>query len=431
MAKVLNAASAIAWLTGAALIGWPSLPGLAADGPSMPPPAVSVPGHASTSEQEGAALSHAPFILRDGRPATAVLLTIGFAEESADLAAGEAERIAGQLGPAARPCVLSAQVIGHAAAGEPPARSSRKAQMLARARADAVQRALVNGGLAEEAIASLWTLQQTEAAAQTTLWLFRLAEPDCGSQQAAAKTAVAPADLPRTGKAKPEIILDLAGLKRPLAPAAELIVRLLQDTGDASLSASAPKPSQSPASLTDRPVLPASAGVPPLPAPRPAFTAALAATPAATWFAPRPPLQSTPRAAAQPTANQPPSAAAAASAARAGKPSGGARPNFDAATQALFSAVETNNIAAVQATVRAGADISARDLLGRTPADVAVDKSHYEIAHFLTSLRQFRRSQAARPVRPASGKIAKNAPRAANAKAASLNVADYRPGTGG
>ncbi|MGJ3259016.1 MAG: hypothetical protein ACFE0S_05380 [Rhodospirillales bacterium] len=55
--------------------------------------------------------------------------------------------------------------------------------------------------------------------------------------------------------------------------------------------------------------------------------------------------------------------------------------------EALFNAVEVNDQDAVQAAIDAGADLSAKNADGMTPADVAVDLGHFRIAHMLLSKR--------------------------------------------
>lgn len=55
--------------------------------------------------------------------------------------------------------------------------------------------------------------------------------------------------------------------------------------------------------------------------------------------------------------------------------------------EALFNAVEVNDQEAVQAAIDAGADLSAKNADGMTPADVAVDLGHFRIAHMLLSKR--------------------------------------------
>jgi hypothetical protein len=56
----------------------------------------------------------------------------------------------------------------------------------------------------------------------------------------------------------------------------------------------------------------------------------------------------------------------------------------NSANSHLFQAVQANDLAAVQAS-------EARDRWGMTPTDIAVDRGHYRIAHFLVSVRNSRR----------------------------------------
>jgi Ankyrin repeats (many copies) len=63
------------------------------------------------------------------------------------------------------------------------------------------------------------------------------------------------------------------------------------------------------------------------------------------------------------------------------------------ATSHLFQAVQANDLGAVQASIGEGADVEARDRWGMTPADIAIDRGHYRIAHFLVSIRNSRRGQ--------------------------------------
>src|SRR6266511_4473347 len=65
------------------------------------------------------------------------------------------------------------------------------------------------------------------------------------------------------------------------------------------------------------------------------------------------------------------------------------------ANSRLFQAVQANDLAAVQASIGEGADVEARDRWGMTPTDIAVDRGHYRIAHFLVSVRNSRRVQDA------------------------------------
>ena len=87
-----------------------------------------------------------------------------------------------------------------------------------------------------------------------------------------------------------------------------------------------------------------------------------------------------------------------------------------AATKRLFEAVYDNNLGAVQTSIAAGADISATNEQGLMPVDVAVDRGHFRVAHFLLSIRNFRRTKRAEaapppplPVVPA-GPVAKAPP---------------------
>src|SRR5512147_1208116 len=70
----------------------------------------------------------------------------------------------------------------------------------------------------------------------------------------------------------------------------------------------------------------------------------------------------------------------------------------------LFRAVQANDLAAVQASIGEGADVEARDRWGMTPTDIAIDRGHYRIAHFLVSVRNNRRVQDGRSMasRPAA-----------------------------
>ncbi len=55
--------------------------------------------------------------------------------------------------------------------------------------------------------------------------------------------------------------------------------------------------------------------------------------------------------------------------------------------EALFQAVEINDMDAVEDAITAGADLAAKNADGMTPADVAVDLGHFRIAHVLLAKR--------------------------------------------
>ncbi len=60
------------------------------------------------------------------------------------------------------------------------------------------------------------------------------------------------------------------------------------------------------------------------------------------------------------------------------------------ATQTLFEAVHTNDFAATEAAVAAGASIDAKNRWNLTPIELAIDKGYFRIAHFLVSVRNNR-----------------------------------------
>ena len=81
-------------------------------------------------------------------------------------------------------------------------------------------------------------------------------------------------------------------------------------------------------------------------------------------------------------------------------------------TELLFRAVELNDMAAIKASIEAGADLFAENEDGMTAADVAVDKGHFIVAHYLLSRRMLGRTP---PVALAPGR-AKEAAREAKAR---------------
>ena len=60
----------------------------------------------------------------------------------------------------------------------------------------------------------------------------------------------------------------------------------------------------------------------------------------------------------------------------------------------LFDAVWADDLGRVKAAITAGASISAVNELGVRPVDMAVDRGHYEIAHYLLSVEKQRRDAA-------------------------------------
>ncbi|MBT7356868.1 MAG: ankyrin repeat domain-containing protein, partial [Rhodospirillaceae bacterium] len=63
-----------------------------------------------------------------------------------------------------------------------------------------------------------------------------------------------------------------------------------------------------------------------------------------------------------------------------------------AATERLFRSVEANDMAGVQISIARGGDIDAINSWGLSPVDLAVDKGHFNIVHYLLSVREIRKS---------------------------------------
>ena len=99
------------------------------------------------------------------------------------------------------------------------------------------------------------------------------------------------------------------------------------------------------------------------------------------------------------------------------------------ATRQLFQAVYANDLTSVQSSVSAGADVEARDRWGMTPAEIAIDRGNYRVAHFLVDIRNTRRAQeaatAAAPATPAAAKAESPAP--AGKRTAMVTSAAKRP----
>lgn len=95
----------------------------------------------------------------------------------------------------------------------------------------------------------------------------------------------------------------------------------------------------------------------------------------------------------------------------------------DKATRQLFQAVYANDLPQVQVSVGNGADVDARDRWGMTPAEIAIDRGNYRIAHFLVSIHNTRRTQET-PETPAAAPAA-----AAKAESAMPAAASRHPAT--
>jgi hypothetical protein len=81
-------------------------------------------------------------------------------------------------------------------------------------------------------------------------------------------------------------------------------------------------------------------------------------------------------------------------------PVGSANAALSDATRQLFQAIDVNDIGAVKKAVNSGADLNAKNATGMSPADVAVDKGHFIIAHYLLSERGSRKKISNAPTPP-------------------------------
>ncbi|MCX7684332.1 MAG: ankyrin repeat domain-containing protein [Acetobacteraceae bacterium] len=78
---------------------------------------------------------------------------------------------------------------------------------------------------------------------------------------------------------------------------------------------------------------------------------------------------------------------------------------------ALFDAINRNDLAAARDAVARGASLSARNVLGLTPIDAAVDQGRSEIAFFLLQARALEGRRAEPAPEPAARQPAAPAPR--------------------
>jgi len=67
----------------------------------------------------------------------------------------------------------------------------------------------------------------------------------------------------------------------------------------------------------------------------------------------------------------------------------------------LFESVRKNDLGGVRATLDAGADVFATNMLGNRPADVAVDLGYFDVAHYLLSVMDHQRRARAAQDQPA------------------------------
>jgi len=72
----------------------------------------------------------------------------------------------------------------------------------------------------------------------------------------------------------------------------------------------------------------------------------------------------------------------------------------DLATRALFMAVDKDDLPGVRAAIDGGADVEARGLNGMQAVDLAIEQGHFDIAHYLISVRNQRATGTNIPVQP-------------------------------
>jgi len=137
-------------------------------------------GSAVAQNADRLLLGSTPLILKDGRIANVSVHVFPFRGGASELATRAARELAVLTYDVATDCFLTAQVIGHVGPSEVSGNDTLNAHRLARARADAVQASLIDGGLPAKAIASVWDWQFMVREPRATLWLFRLVEgEDC------------------------------------------------------------------------------------------------------------------------------------------------------------------------------------------------------------------------------------------------------------
>jgi len=66
--------------------------------------------------------------------------------------------------------------------------------------------------------------------------------------------------------------------------------------------------------------------------------------------------------------------------------------------EALFLAVENNNLTDVKEAIKSGAEVDAKDFNGMQPVDLAIDRGFFDIAHYLISIRNDQQSGEGSPM---------------------------------
>lgn len=125
-------------------------------------------------------LNATPLVLKDGRIAEVSVHTIPFPDDAAAPASTIRNQLDAFTQSIATDCFLTAQVIGHVDTSEISGRETADIHRLARARADEIQKSLIDNGLPATSIASVWDWRFMVKQPRVTLWVFRLtAGDDC------------------------------------------------------------------------------------------------------------------------------------------------------------------------------------------------------------------------------------------------------------
>lgn len=158
-------------------------------------------------------LNATPLVLKDGRIAEVSVHTIPFPDDAAAPASAIRNQLDAFTQSIATDCFLTAQVIGHVDTSEISGRETADIHRLARARADEIQRSLIDNGLPATSIASVWDWRFMVKQPRVTLWVFRLTSGDdcegtpldgAGNDQIAAVAAPdAPADKTHAKQVEP------------------------------------------------------------------------------------------------------------------------------------------------------------------------------------------------------------------------------------
>lgn len=118
----------------------------------------------------------APLVLKDGRIARVSVYSLTFPSGSAEPMPDALQALDALIDAEATDCFLTAQAIGHADPAAASSGDALAAHRLARARAERVQKEMVDRGLPATAIAGVWDWQLVLKEPRVTLWIFDLPE---------------------------------------------------------------------------------------------------------------------------------------------------------------------------------------------------------------------------------------------------------------